>query len=207
MLRLRPPRAGEHGKGFAVVAAEVRKLAERSQIAASEISDLTGDSVKSRRNGRWFYSRRWCPISPGPPSWCRKSPRPPKNRRVVSARSPVRCKQLDQVTQQNAAASEELAATAQEMRTQSQTLLEVISFFRLAEQQSISAPANGANKPASDTGTFSGPDARRPDSPMRSIDASGFRRHRRKISFERFLRTINVEDLSVKTMTQPCREK
>ena len=43
-------------------------------------------------------------------------------------------KQLDQVTQTNAAASEELAATAQEMRNQSQSLLEVIGFFQLAEQ-------------------------------------------------------------------------
>ncbi len=51
--------------------------------------------------------------------------------------------QLDQVTQQNAAASEELAATSQEMRGQSQSLIELISFFRLSNQQPPTTRSSG----------------------------------------------------------------
>jgi methyl-accepting chemotaxis protein len=50
-------RAGDHGKGFAVVAAEVRKLAERSQVAAHEIGQLAGSSVHDGRAGRTVLSQ------------------------------------------------------------------------------------------------------------------------------------------------------
>ena len=126
-------RAGEHGKGFAVVAAEVRKLAERSQVAASEISDLTGDSVKVAEKAGGLLEKMVPDIA-----------KTAELVQEITAASEEQAggvgqitgamQQLDQVTQQNAAASEELAATAQEMRTQSQSLLEIISFFRLAEQ-------------------------------------------------------------------------
>ncbi|MFT7186476.1 MAG: methyl-accepting chemotaxis protein [Pseudohongiellaceae bacterium] len=138
-------RAGEHGKGFAVVAAEVRKLAERSQVAASEISELTGDSVKVAEEAGGLLEKMVPDIA-----------RTAELVQEISAASEEQASgvgqitsamaQLDQVTQQNAAGSEELAATAEEMRGQSQSLIEMISFFKLESNTSnvVSGKSTGA---------------------------------------------------------------
>ncbi len=76
-------RAGEHGRGFAVVADEVRKLAERSQVAAQEISQVAGSCVQDGQAAPGHCSRKWCRQSARPRTWCRKfPPRPPSNRRA-----------------------------------------------------------------------------------------------------------------------------
>ena len=137
-------RAGEHGKGFAVVAAEVRKLAERSQVAASEISTLTGDSVKVAEKAGMLLEKMVPDIT-----------KTAELVQEISAASEEQSggvgqinsamQQLDKVTQQNAAGSEELAATAEEMQAQSTTLQQVVSFFRLNETNSTTVMTSPSN--------------------------------------------------------------
>jgi methyl-accepting chemotaxis protein len=123
-------RAGEHGKGFAVVASEVRKLAERSQTAAAEISKLTVEGVKVAEGAGQLLTKLVPDI--------RKTAELIQEINAASAEQSTGAaqvnkaiQQLDQVIQQNAAASEELASTAEELSSQAEQLQASIGFFKV----------------------------------------------------------------------------
>jgi len=141
-------RAGEHGKGFAVVAAEVRKLAERSQIAASEISTLTSDSVKvAQRAGSLL--EKMVPDVTRTAQLVQEISAASEEQSSGVGQINTAMQQLDRVTQQNAGGSEELAATAEEMQAQSANLQQVVSFFQLetssAHKLAQAIPPNSNN--------------------------------------------------------------
>jgi len=142
-------RAGEHGKGFAVVATEVGKLAERSQVAAHEIGELAAGSVRTAEKAGTLLQEIV-------PSIGRTS----ELVQEIAAASAEQTSgvgqinramvQMSQITQQNASSSEELAATAEEMSSQTNALQETMRFFNVGPQRrrsGSSAPARASADP------------------------------------------------------------
>jgi len=123
-------RAGEHGKGFAVVASEVRKLAERSQTAAAEISKLTGEGVALAENAGQLLVRL-VPDIRKTAELVREIAAASGEQSTGAAQINKAIQQLDQVIQQNAAASEEMASTSEELSSQAEQLQGSIAFFRV----------------------------------------------------------------------------
>lgn len=168
-------RAGSHGRGFAVVAAEVRKLAERSQQAASEINGLTTTSVNQAENTGKLIDKLVPDIS-----------KTADLVQEISAASEEQSQgteqithamtQLDQATQQNAAASEELAATAEEMNSLSQGLIKHLSYFTLDStvKKAYTPPSRLNHTPTKPTPTSVGVQTTRSES--NDLDMSQFER-------------------------------
>lgn len=123
-------RAGEHGKGFAVVASEVRKLAERSQTAAGEISRLTADGEKLA-DGAGALLTRLVPDIRKTADLIREIAAASTEQAAGTGQIRTAMTQLDTVVQQNAAASEELSSSAEVLSEQAEQLQRAVSFFKL----------------------------------------------------------------------------
>ncbi|MGK7397003.1 MAG: Cache 3/Cache 2 fusion domain-containing protein [Candidatus Cyclobacteriaceae bacterium M3_2C_046] len=126
-------RAGEHGKGFAVVATEVRNLAERSHTAAEEINQLANRSVRLAENSDQLLDQ----VVPN----IQKAAQLIKRISSLSLEQAKGAQQVTQaigslndVTQQNASSSEEVATSSEELSSQAEALYDLMSFFKTNEQ-------------------------------------------------------------------------
>lgn len=135
-------RAGEHGKGFAVVAAEVRKLAERSQLAAHEISEVAASSVELAEHAGSLLENI-VPAIGRAADLVEEIAAGSEEQLTGIDQINGAMEQLNQLTQQNASASEELSATAEEMSAQAEQLQQAMSFFYLEEGEQAEVSSRG----------------------------------------------------------------
>lgn len=123
-------RAGEHGRGFAVVAAEVRKLAERSKLAATEISEVSSSTLTSAKNAG-DELEKLVPEINKTANLVQEITSSSQEQSAGAMQINHAVQQLNSVTQQTASASEEIAMNADNLTQMAQQLKEVISFFKL----------------------------------------------------------------------------
>jgi len=141
-------RAGEHGKGFAVVAAEVRKLAEHSAVAAGEISELSASSVHIAEEAGEMLTRM-VPDIKKTAELVQEIAAATNEQNAGADQINKALQELDQVVQQNAAASEEVASTSETLSAQAVELQRTVSFFTIGNSSSGASRTVVARSPKS----------------------------------------------------------
>lgn len=123
-------RAGEHGRGFAVVAAEVRKLAERSKVAADEITHLSKESIDVTQKAAELILKI-IPEVKRTAGLVQEISSSSIEQTSGTEQVNNAVQQLNDLSQQTASSSEELASNAEELNSQAEQLKEVIGFFKV----------------------------------------------------------------------------
>jgi len=137
-------RAGEQGKGFAVVAAEVRTLAERSQKAAAEITELSESSLNVADNAGQLLDTI-LPNIQRTASLVQEISAASKEQDAGAEQISGAIQQLDMVIQQNAALAEEMASTSEELTGQSEQLSNMVAYFKFTDQKQNSPEIDSLN--------------------------------------------------------------
>ncbi len=138
-------RAQEHGKAFSVVAAEVRKLSEVTKNAAEEINELATSSFDvSTKAGEMLNTV--VPSIHKTADLVHEISAASGEQRIGAEQVNRAIQQLDQITQQNAAATEEIAATANALAGQSEQLQQLMMFFNIRTEEENTPPTNAPEK-------------------------------------------------------------
>jgi methyl-accepting chemotaxis protein len=135
-------RAGEHGRGFAVVAAEVRKLAERSQTAAKEIRGLASSTVRVAENSSGVINQL-VPSIRTAADLVHEVAAASNEQALGVAQMNKAMSRVDDLTQRNATAAEEVASTSEELASQAESLQHLIAFFRIGNGSSGDGAQSG----------------------------------------------------------------